>query len=86
MKISTEKAWRIYNHSPNVLYKWEIPAGPEERLGSGLLLAGCPVCEEFQTRETYIDGFWVENIELRTSLTCTGISLCKCGAWVHWDS
>jgi hypothetical protein len=29
----------------------------------GLLLAGCPKCGEFQTRETYVEGFWAEVAE-----------------------
>jgi hypothetical protein len=88
--MDKKQAWYIFHNSPAQIGKWEHPAGSPEAVkwnapyGTGLALDGCPHCGEFQTRETYVSGFWVENIELVTDYSCSGISLCKCGAWSHW--
>lgn len=82
--MTKKEAWRIYEDrkTPWETSKWERPDN------SGLVLAGCPTCGEFQTRESYVSGketsFWVETFELVTSYSCTGIAKCKCGQWVKW--
>ena len=77
------EAWKIYEDPTT---KLEISHW--ERNDGGLLLAGCPTCREFQTRESYVSGketsFWVESIELITDYSCAGVSKCKCGQWVKW--
>jgi len=79
--MTKQKAWKIYENAPEETAKWERPDG-------GLLLAGCPTCGKFQTRESYLSGketsFWIENIELVTDYSCTGIAKCACGQWVKW--
>jgi len=79
MTISKQQARAILNNSPKEAEKWE-----HEDTKSGLVLAGCPHCGEFQTRQTYVTGFWVENIEIVTDYVCIGVALCKCGKWSHW--
>ena len=81
--ISKNQAWAIFEdrNTPDETTKWEWP--DDERFG-GLLLGGCPTCGEFQTRETYVNGFWAEFVELVTDYTCCGIARCQCGQWVRW--
>ena len=82
--ITKQQAWKIYDDpkTPNETVKWERPDN------SGLLLAGCPKCGEFETRESYVSGrdtsFWVETVELITDYSCVGIARCKCGQWAKW--
>lgn len=88
--MTEKQAWHIYHNSPAVLSKWEHVAGSDYckmynlPYGGGLVLQGCSHCGKFQTRETYVSGFWAETIELVTSYECAGISKCKCGKWSHW--
>ena len=90
MTISNKNAWYLFYNSKPVASKWEHPAGSPEAekwnqpYGAGLLLNGCAHCGAFQTRETYVRGFWVQSVELVTDYTCQGISLCKCGQWSRW--
>jgi hypothetical protein len=74
--ISKSEAWKIYHNSPQSLSKKDKE--------SWLLLDGCPHCGEFQTRATYVRGFWKQVIELVTDYSCCGIYQCKCGGWSNW--
>ena len=83
------QAWAIYHSDKckSEISKWEhTDAAYIEKWGfaGGLLLAGCPTCGKYQTRETYVEGFWEEKIELITDYTCIGIERCKCGQWIKW--
>ena len=81
--LTKSQAWEIYENpkTPVETSKWERDDG-------GLLLAGCPTCGEFQTRESYVSGkptsFWVDCFELVTDYSCAGIAQCACGQWVKW--
>lgn len=84
-----QQAWAILNSSTtkDEISKWEhTDAEYIAKWGyaGGLMLAGCPTCGQFQTRETYVNGFWSEKIELVTDYTCIGVARCKCGQWVKW--
>lgn len=89
-KTTKQQAWAIYHTAKGELCKWEHEAGSEyckkynEPYGCGLILAGCPHCGKFQTRETYVTGFWAEVIELVTDYSCSGVSRCQCGQWSKW--
>lgn len=74
--ITKQQARAMFANLPDELSKQDG--------SSHLILAGCPHCKEFQTRETYVDGFWVNRIEIVTDYTCMGIALCKCGKWSRW--
>ena len=80
--MDKKAAWRIYHSSPQQLTKWETV--DDEGRGHGLLLNGCPHCGQFQSRETYVQGFWANVVELVTDYSCIGISKCKCGKWSSW--
>lgn len=75
-QISKKEAWTIYKNSPQCLSKTDKE--------SHLIFDGCPHCSEFQTRETYVRGFWKTVVELITDYSCLGIYQCKCGKWSSW--
>jgi hypothetical protein len=75
--MDKRQARAIFNNPPAELEKSEHDHGC-------LVLAGCPYCNEFQTRQTYVEGFWIEKIEIVTDYVCMGIARCKCGQWSHW--
>jgi hypothetical protein len=87
--ITKAQAWQIYrNTTTKEIVKWERT--DDEYIAKwghagGLLLAGCPKCGKFETRETYVSGFWEEKIELVTDYTCIGVEKCKCGQWLTWS-
>jgi hypothetical protein len=80
MELTKQQVRAIFRSAPKELEKWEH--GDSNK--GGLVLAGCSFCGEFQTRQTYVTGFWVDKIEIVTDYTCMGIALCKCGKWSHW--
>ena len=79
IKSNKHAWWIFYNKALDHKSFWENPA-PDRR---GLLLAECPKCKARQTRETYVDGFFINFYTLVQSYEVTGIAQCKtCGQWI----